>query len=32
MKPTDFLFPVVFEGVDLTKNGVLVGRFIWCLN
>ncbi len=24
--------PVVFEGVDITKNGVLIDRFIWCLN
>lgn len=32
MKPQDFFIPVVFEGVDVTKNGVFVTRFIWCLN
>jgi hypothetical protein len=32
MRPEDLLGPVVFEGVDITQNGVWVGRFIWCLN
>lgn len=32
MKPQDFFVPVVFEGVDVTKNGIFITRFIWCLN
>jgi hypothetical protein len=32
MKPEDFFKYVVFEGVDITRNGEIVGRFLWCLN
>jgi|694.fasta_scaffold05330_32 hypothetical protein len=24
--------PIVFEGVDVYQNGIMVARFIWCLN
>lgn len=28
----DLVTPVVFEGVDVYQNGVMIARFIWCLN